>query len=103
MDFALLTNILLHEKRAPISLNLHTLNVFSKITRNGHGQFLFQYQRNAMPKNVQITVQLHSFQMPARLCLKSFKMGFNSTRIENFQMYKLNLEKAEEPEIKLPT
>ena len=26
-----------------------------------------------------------------------------STWIENFQMYKLGLEKAEEPEIKLPT
>ena len=33
-------------------------------------------------------------------CAKSFKLGFNSTGIENFQIYKLNLEKAEEPEIK---
>ena len=30
-------------------------------------------------------------------------LGFSSTWIENFQMYKLGLEKAEEPEIKLPT
>ena len=29
--------------------------------------------------------------------------GFNSTGNENFWMYKLCLEKAEEPEIKLPT
>ena len=29
--------------------------------------------------------------------------GFNSTLIMNFQMVKLDLEKAEEPEIKLPT
>ena len=28
---------------------------------------------------------------------KSFKLGFNSTRTENFQMYKLDLERAEEP------
>ena len=34
---------------------------------------------------------------------KSFKLGFNSTWTENFQMYKLDLEKAEEPEIKFPT
>ena len=35
---------------------------------------------------------------------KSFKLGFNnSTWTENFQMFKLDLEKAEEPEIKLPT
>ena len=31
------------------------------------------------------------------------KAGFNSTCTENFQMFKLDLEKAEEPEIKLPT
>ena len=29
--------------------------------------------------------------------------GFSSTGTENFQMFKLDLEKAEEPEIKLPT
>ena len=40
--------------------------------------------------------------MPARLCSK-FKLGFNSTWTENFQMCKLSLEKAEEPEIKLLT
>ena len=41
--------------------------------------------------------------MLARLYSKSFKLGFSITRIENFQMYKLDLEKAEEPKIKLPT
>jgi len=46
---------------------------------------------------------LHSFHMLARLCSKSFKLGFSSTSIKNFQMYKLGLEEAEEPEIKLPT
>ena len=29
--------------------------------------------------------------------------GFNSTQNKNFQMFKLDLEKAEKPEIKLPT
>ena len=33
--------------------------------------------------------------------LKSFKLGFNSSLTENFQMYKLDLEKAEKPETKL--
>ena len=54
-----------------------------------------------MPKELQVTVQLHSFHMPARLCSKSFKLGFSSTWTKNFQMYMLDLEKAEEPEIKL--
>ena len=35
--------------------------------------------------------------------LKILQAGFNSTWTENFQMSKLDLEKAEEPEIKLPT
>ena len=39
--------------------------------------------------------------MLARLCSKSFKLGFNSTWTENFQKYKLDFEKVEEPEIKL--
>ena len=30
-------------------------------------------------------------------------LGFNSTQTENFQMYKMDLEKAEEPKTKLPT
>ena len=43
--------------------------------RTGKGQFSFQSQRKAMPKNV----QLHSFHMSARLCSKSFRPDFNST------------------------
>ena len=56
-----------------------------------------------MPKNPQTTVQLCLFHMLARLCLKSVKLGFSNTWTENFQMYKLDLEKTEEPEIKFPT
>ena len=39
----------------------------------------------------------------ARLSSKFFKLGFNSIWTENFQIFKLGLEKAEEPEIRLPT
>ena len=35
--------------------------------------------------------------------LKILKLGFNSMWTENIQMYNVDLEKAEEPEIKLPT
>ena len=35
-------------------------------------------------------------------CLDLSKPGFNSTWTENFQIFKLDLEKAVEPEIKLP-
>ena len=42
-------------------------------------------QRRAMPKNVQTTVQFCLFHMLARLCSKSFKLGFSSTWPENLQ------------------
>ena len=45
----------------------------------GKGQFSLQFQRKVMPKNAQTTVQLCSFHMLARLCSKSFKLGFSST------------------------
>ena len=71
--------------------------------RTGKGQFSFQFQRRAMPKNVQTTVHLYSFHMLPRLCSKSFKLGFSSMWTKNFQMFKLGLKKSEEPKIKLPT
>ena len=70
--------------------------------RTGKGQFSFQSQRRAMPKNVQITIQLLSFHTLVRLCPKYFKLGLSSMWTKNFQMYKLGLEKAEEQGIKLP-
>ena len=39
----------------------------------------------------------------AKWCSKFSKPGFNSMWTVNFQMFKLDLEKAEKPEIKLPT
>ena len=60
-------------------------------------------QRKAMPKNAQSTTQLHSSHMLVKKCSKFSKLGFSNTWTMNFQMSKLVLEKAEEPEIKLPT
>ena len=71
--------------------------------RTGKGQFSFQSQRKAMPKNVQTTTQLHSFHKLARSWSKFSTIDFNGMWTENSQMFKLDLEKAEEPEIKLPT
>ena len=39
----------------------------------------------------------------SKVMLKFSKPGFNSIQTENFQMFKLDLEKAEEPERKLLT
>ena len=71
--------------------------------RTGKGKFSFQSQRKAMPRNAQITAQLHSFHMLVKKCSKFSKPGFSNTSTVKFLMFKLVLEKAEEPEIKLPT
>ena len=46
--------------------------------KTGKGQFSFQSERRAMPKNVQTTTQLHSSHTLAKQCSKLFKPGFNS-------------------------
>ena len=75
----------------------------NRVYRIGKYQLSIQSQRRAMPKNIQTPTQLPSFHMLAQKCSKLFKLGFNNTCIENFQMYKLDLEKTEDPEIKMPT
>ena len=47
--------------------------------------------------------EFHSSHTLAKQCSKFSKPGFNSMWTMNLQMFKLDLEKAEEPEIKLPT
>ena len=39
----------------------------------------------------------------SKIRFNSFKLGFNSRWTKKFQMFKLDLEKTKEPEIKLPT
>ena len=63
---------------------LQYVSKFEKLTsghRTGKGQFSFQSQRWAMPKNIQTTIQLHSFHMLVRLCSKSFKLCFSSLQL----------------------
>ena len=80
-----------------------TFGILSSGHRTGKGQFSFQSQRKAMPKNAQTTTQLHSSQTLVTYCSKFSKPGFSNMWTMNFQMFKLVLEKVEEPEIKLPT
>ena len=47
--------------------------------------------------------QLHLSPMLVRSCLKSCMLGFSIQWIKNFEMAHLGLEKAGEPEMKLPT
>ena len=55
-----------------------------------------------MPKNVQITIQLHSFHTKQNNAQHSPSQA-STVHEQNFQMFKLDLEKAEEQETKSPT
>ena len=82
----------------------HYASKFGKLSRahkTEKGQFSFQSQRKAMTKKAQSTAQLHSSHTLVKWCSKFSKPGFSNTWAMNFQMFKLDLEKAEEPEIKL--
>ena len=84
----------------------HCARKFGKLTnghRTGKGKFSCQSQRKPMPKNAQTTAQLHASHMLVKSCSKFSKPGFSNMWTVNFQMFKLVLEKAEKPEIKLPT
>ena len=79
-------------------------NLENSVASTGLERSVFtQSQRRAMPKNVWTTTQLNSCHMLANWCSKFSKSGFNSMWTKNFQMFKLDLEKAEEPEIQLST
>ena len=73
--------------------------------RAGKGHFSFQILSKGMPEmhKLLLIAQLHSSHMLVKKCSKFSKPGFNNTWTMKFQMFKLVLEKAEEPEIKLPT
>ena len=89
---------------APISqlLSCNTI-LFKGLLCKIFCQFSLQSQRKAMSKSVQTTTQLNSSPMVTEYCLAFSKSDFNSTWTKNFQMFKMDLQKAEEPEIKLPT
>ena len=66
-------------------------SVFILIPKKGNAKECSNYHRIALTSH------------PSKECSKFSKSGFNSTWTVNFQIFKLDLEKAEEPEIKLPT
>ena len=82
---------------------IQSASKFGKLSsghRTGKGQFSLQSQRKAMP-NVQTTAQLHSSHM--LVMFKSLQFKLQQYVNSELQKFKLDLEKVEEPEIKLPT
>ena len=76
---------------------------FSSGHRTGRYQFFIPAPERGSAKECSKYWKITLFLDVSRLIFKFFKLDFNSTCTENFQMYKLNLEKAEEQEIKLST
>ena len=56
-----------------------------------------------MPKNAQTTAQLHSSHMLGKVMFKILQARLQQYVNQELTDFKLGLEKAEEPEIKLPT
>ena len=76
---------------------------FGKLSRGhrtGKDQFSFQSQRMAMPKKCSNYHTIALISHASKVMLKVLQARLQ--QYMNFQMFKLDLEKAEEPEIKLP-
>ena len=82
---------------------LHVAFLISHMENSAVATRLEKVSFHSNAKEFQTTTQLHSSHTLAKYCSKFSKPGFNTTWIVNFQMFKLDLEKAEEAEIKLPT
>ena len=65
-----------------VTLLVQYASKFGKLSsghRTGKGQFAFQSQRKAMPKNAQTTAQLHSSHTLVKECSKFSKPGYSNT------------------------
>ena len=79
---------------------------FAKLSsghRTGKGQFSFQYQRKAMPKNVQTTTQLYASHMLAKVMLKYPQARLQQYVNRKHSDVQTGFRKGKGPEIKLPT
>ena len=86
-----------------MSFSGNLISILSSGHRTAKGQFLSQSQRRAGPKNVQTTAQSHSSHILARSCSKILQVRLQYYVTQELPDVKAGLNKAEEPEIKLPT
>ena len=82
-----------------------------KLKKVGKTTWPFRYDLNQIPYDYTVEVTSRFKGLDLIECLRNngqrfmalSKLSFNSLWTENFQLFKLNLEKAEESKIKLPT
>ena len=70
--------------------------------RTGKGQFFIPVPKTGNAKECSNYHTIALISHASKVMLKISKPGFSSMWTMNFQMFRLGLEKAEEPEIKLP-
>ena len=75
--------------KSKLFLRIYYMLIFIPIPKKGNAKECSNY----------CTIALLSH--ASKVTLKILQVGFNSTLTVNFQMFKLDLERAEEPEIKL--
>ena len=67
------------DKKAFLSDQCKEIEENNTMGKTRKGQFSFQSQRKAMPKNAQTTAQLHASHMLVKSCSKFSKPGFSNT------------------------
>ena len=71
--------------------------------RTGKGRFSLLTPKKGNAKEYSNYCTIALFSLASKVMLKILQASFNNMGTMKFQMFKLVLEKAEEPEIKLPT
>ena len=66
-------------------------------------QFSFQFERRAILKECSNHHTIEFISHASKVILQILQVGFSSRWTENFQVYQLGFEEAEEPKINLPT
>ena len=75
-------------------------NLENSAVATGKGQFSFQFQRRAMPKNVQTSVLISH---ASTVILKILQARLQQYMNQELPDVQAGFRKAEKPEIKLPT
>ena len=110
-----ITKIQIHKIDTTYVLRLKYRNSRPGLKKKNHGIILFKvglcqfnmeklsFHFNPKEEQCQRVFNIPHISHFSKVMLKIFKRGFNSLWTKNFKMKKLDVENAEEPEIKLPT
>ena len=79
------------------------VNLENSVVATGQEKFSFHSKAKEGQGQRMFKLPFNCTHFACLCCSKSSNLGFSSMRTKNFQTYKLDLEKEEEPDIKLQT